>query len=67
MKRIIALIGAVFLLFLYGLALFFSLSNKPGSENWLMAAIFATIAIPILMYAWNLAARFFKKDHKENP
>lgn len=65
MKRVIALIGAVFLLLLYGLALFFSFSQKPNSENWLMAAIFATVAIPILMYAWNLAARFFKKDHND--
>ena len=65
MKRIAALIGALFLLGLYVLTLVFAFSGNPNSSNWLMASIFATVAIPVILYAWILASKYFKKNDSD--
>lgn len=57
-KRILALLTAIFLLSLYAAAFFFALSDKPNSENWLMAAIFASVFLPVILYAWTLVVKF---------
>ncbi|MDO4324773.1 MAG: hypothetical protein Q4E24_01860 [bacterium] len=66
MKRIAALIGAIFLLGLYILTIVFAFSGSPNSKNWLMACIFATVAIPVILYAWILAAKYFKKNDSKD-
>lgn len=66
MKRITALLSVIFLLALYVLALIFAILDRPGSENWLMAAIFCTIFIPITMYAWNLMVHFRTRNQNRD-
>lgn len=63
-KRILALAAAVLLVALYGSTLVFALMGSPNSKSLLMASIYCTIAVPILLYAWQLACRMFgkKKD-----
>lgn len=55
-RRIFALIGIILLLALYGSTMVFALMDSPGSKGLFMASIFATFAIPILIYAMTLVA-----------
>lgn len=67
MKRILALATAVLLVALYGSTLVFALMGSPNSKNLLMASVYCTIAVPVVLYAWQLALRMFgkKKEEKE--
>ena len=56
-RRIIALIGIIFLAGLYASTLVFALMDIPAAKGLLMGAVFATIAVPVLLYAMTLAAK----------
>ena len=60
-KRILALIGVVLLICLYGSTLVFALMDSPAADGLLRAPIAATILIPVLLYAYILIARLLKK------
>lgn len=60
-KRILALIGVVLLICLYGSTLVFALMDSPAADGLLRASIAATILIPVLLYAYILIARLLKK------
>ena len=60
-KRILALIGVVLLVCLYGSTLVFALMDSPAADGLLRASIAATILIPVLLYAYILIARLLKK------
>ena len=68
-KRPLALLGLLLILFFYGAALFSAFSHNPDAKNWLMAAIFATVAFPVFLYAGGLLYRLLKPKGKteENP
>ena len=56
-RRIVALIGIILLLALYASTMVFALMDSPAAKDLLMAAIFCTIAVPVLLYAMQLVAR----------
>lgn len=60
-KRILALIGVVLLVCLYGSTLVFALMDSPAADGLLRASIAATILIPVLLYAYILITRLLKK------
>lgn len=60
-KRILALIGVVLLICLYGSTLVFALMDSLAADGLLRASIAATILIPVLLYAYILIARLLKK------
>ena len=60
-KRILALIGVVLFICLYGSTLVFALMDSPAADGLLRASIAATILIPVLLYAYILIARLLKK------
>ncbi len=64
-KRISALILAVFLFSLYGLTLYAALTSSPESHALFMASIYCTVAIPITIYAYMLVYRLLKKDSQD--
>lgn len=64
LKRIAALAGALLLVGLYLSTLVFALMGSPNSKNLLMASIFCTIAIPVFIYAWQLACRMMKRKNE---
>ncbi|MEE8885761.1 MAG: hypothetical protein SOI56_04210 [Eubacteriales bacterium] len=73
-RRIAALIGIILLLAMYGMTMVFALIDSPASNGLLMAAIFCTIAVPILLYAMELVAKNLRgkgvikeDDASENP
>ncbi|MCD7817955.1 MAG: hypothetical protein LUH07_02735 [Lachnospiraceae bacterium] len=60
LKRIAALIGAVFLIGLYVVTLILALTGSSASQNMLMASIICTVLVSVLAYAMMLAARMLE-------
>lgn len=65
-KRILAYVSLLILLGMYLIALISAFMKSPESNNWLMAAIFSTVIIPVILYASQLVIRVVKRDHKDN-
>lgn len=63
-KRILAMIGVVLLILLYLSTLVFAMLGKEFM-NWLMAALVATIMIPILIWAYGFIYRLIKGETEE--
>lgn len=67
LKRVLALLGAVFLIAMYIVTLILGLTASPATKNMLMAAIACTIIIPCLFYAFMLIARVLdNRGHMDN-
>lgn len=62
LKRIMALILAIFLFSLYGLTLIVSIVGGANQDSMLKACIYSTIVIPIFLWTYNLLYRVLKKD-----
>lgn len=60
-KQILAIIGIILLVGLYLSTLFCALSSSDNFMNLLMASIYATVIIPILIWAYTLIYRLIKK------
>lgn len=65
-KQIIALGGAVLLLSLYGAAIVFAFMKSPLAQNFLIAAIFCTMAIPFLIYAIQIAVQHISGSKQDS-
>ena len=61
-KRILALIGVILLLAMYGSTLFFAIIDNSDSMMMFKASIAATIIIPVLLWAYTLVFKLVKKD-----
>lgn len=64
-KRIAALIGVILLLAMYGSTMVFALIKSPHSKGLLMASIFCTIAVPVILYAMSLVAKLLKNKAEQ--
>lgn len=64
-KRILAMTGVVLILSIYLIAIISAFSHNPEAKNWLMAAIFSSVVIPIFLYAAQLVARVIKQNKEE--
>lgn len=64
LKQIFAAAGAVLLLGMYVLTLIFALSGKPQAGNMLMASLYATVIIPVFLYACMLVYRWTRKKEE---
>lgn len=67
-KRILALLGVIFLISLYLITLFSALFAKENLMQLLMASIYATVVIPVLFWAYSFIYKLLKKknDDKED-
>lgn len=61
-KQILALIGVVILIGLYVSTLVCALSSSENFMNMLMASIYATVIIPVLIWAYTFIYRLVRKD-----
>lgn len=61
LKRVLALIAVVLLLGLYLTTFILAVTNFPNSAAMFNACIYATIAIPILMYAFWMIFKLVNK------
>ncbi len=65
-KRALAVIGVVLICSLYLIALISAFSHSAESKNWLMAAIYSTVVIPVFLYASQLVVRVIRPEDKHN-
>ena len=68
-RRILAWIGIALILLMYVLTIIFAIMDNPNAKNWLMAAIFCTVAVPVIIYAIQLAVKHIpgvKYEPEEN-
>ena len=68
-KRILALLGVAVLIGLYLSTLFCALSASENFMNMLMASVYATVIIPVLLWAYSFIYRLVKKgddDESQN-
>ena len=63
-KRILAIIGVILLALLYISTLVFAVLGQ-DYMNWLMAAVAATIMVPVLIWAYGFIYRLIKGEDKD--
>lgn len=68
-KQILAWIGIVLLVAMYGSTLVFALIGNDWAMMMLRASVACTIVVPVILYAVSLAGRAFgpEPEDKENP
>ena len=64
-KRILALIGVLLLLGMYGSTMVFALQKSRAAKRLLMGSIYCTIAVPVLRYAMTLITRRLKDKNQD--
>lgn len=65
-RRILAIIGIILLLALYGSTLVFALIGNPDSMLLFRAAVIATIIVPVLIWAYTFIYRLLKGQDDED-
>lgn len=65
-KRILALIGIVILVGLYVVTFIASIMNTEFSQNLFTASLYCTVIVPIMMYAYTVVYKAFKKTDKND-
>ena len=60
MKKIFALIGAILLIGLYLITFILAILNDPRFDGALKAAIYTTVVLPILLYAYIMIYKYLK-------
>lgn len=65
-KRILAIIGVVLLVALYGSTLVFAIFDHTKSLGFLKASIACTILLPVLLYAYTLIYKLINKNDRED-
>lgn len=61
MKKIIAIIGIVILCGLYIVTLIAAIFTSPQTPQLFKACVYATVAVPVMFYAYLLMYRILKK------
>lgn len=64
-KRILAVLGAVILVGLYISTIICALSSNENYMDMLMASIYATVIIPVLIWAYSFVYKLVKKNHEQ--
>ena len=63
-RRIAALIGVIVLLGLYGAAFVFAIIDDPDSMNYFLAAVVATVIVPVLLWAMQFVYEILDKYYR---
>ncbi len=61
-KQILALLGVVILLGLYAATIICAVSASENFMNLLMVSIYATVIIPVLLWAYSFIYKLIKKQ-----
>ncbi|MCI5919664.1 MAG: hypothetical protein MRZ75_10115 [Roseburia sp.] len=62
-KQILAILGIVLLVGLYISTLVCALSDSPDYERMLSASVYATVIIPVLIWAYSFIYKLLKKHY----
>lgn len=65
LKRILAVIGVILLVALYGSTLLFAFIDRTKTLGFFKASIAATILVPVLLYAYSMVYKLSKKDKSD--
>lgn len=65
-KQILAIIGIIVLVGLYVSTIVCALSASDNFMNLLMASIYASVIIPVLIWAYSFIYKLIKKDSKDD-
>lgn len=65
-KQVLAIIGIVILLGLYLATLITALMAKPYAHKMFMTSLFASLVIPVFIYAFLLIDKTFRKKDKDS-
>lgn len=65
-KQILAIIGIILLVLLYLSTLICAIIDRTETMRLFMASIFATVVIPVLIWAYTFIYRLIKKDSEES-
>lgn len=64
-KQILAIIGTIVLVGLYVSTIVCALSSSDNFMNLLLASIYATVIIPVLIWAYSFIYKLLKKDRDD--
>ena len=64
-KQILAIIGIVVLVGLYVSTIVCALSSSDNFMNLLLASVYATVIIPVLIWAYSFTYKLLKKDRDD--
>lgn len=64
-KRILALVGAIFLGGLYIITLIAAFTASPNTANLFYTSLFCSMFIPVMIYAYTLIMKVLKHDITE--
>ena len=65
LKRLLAVIGIILLAGMYVLTLVFALTDNSAAGNMVMASLYATVMIPVLLYAFLLVHKWTHPKKEE--
>lgn len=64
-KQILAIIGIIILIGMYAATIVCALSASENFMSMLMASIYASVVIPVLIWAFTFICKLLKKDDTE--
>ena len=64
-KQILAILGIIILVGIYLASLIFALIDHPLKSSLLQASLYATVVIPVLIYAFLFIGKLLRKDDEE--
>lgn len=62
-QRILAILAILLLLGLYASTLIFAIMDRSAAKNMLMASIYCTVAVPVLLFAILTVAKVLKNTN----
>lgn len=65
-KTIFSITAALLLISLYVATLIFAVIDTPNSANLFKASIYATVVVPVLIYAYTSVYKYYKKKQEES-
>ncbi|MBT9779373.1 hypothetical protein GPL15_23110 [Clostridium sp. MCC353] len=66
LRRIVAIVGIVFLIGLYISTLVFALMKSPNAQSLLTLSIYCTVAVPVFLYAFGLVSKYLKERDQDH-
>lgn len=63
-QRILAILVVILLVGLYGVTLISAIFTTPATKGLFMACIFATVAVPVMIYGYILVYKVLKNRKK---
>lgn len=66
-KRVLAIVGILFLLSLYVITLVLALTDDPNTMDAFRASVYCTFLIPVLIWAYTFIYKLLKSNYGDAP